>query len=57
MQERWEAEQRLWIKGAASGAVPRDCLTECYAHHTYFMFLISRKLQHMELGGSNSKQK
>ena len=37
MQERWEAEQRLWMKGAASGApqhghvsvVKRVCLGRC----------------------------
>lgn len=37
MQERWEAEQRLWLKGAASGApqhgrvsvVKRVCLGRC----------------------------
>ena len=29
MQERWEAEQRLWIKGAASGVEPLStCLPD-----------------------------
>lgn len=33
MQERWEAEQRLWLKGAASGVVPLGvCLRGCMLH-------------------------
>ena len=30
MQERWEAEQRLWLKGAASGRAPLStCMRGC----------------------------